>query len=75
MRLTHKKQYFHTNFVHFFEAVNYRTKKLKRLNRVLFTQIQFIGTQKKTKQSALHTNLINMASFFYYESYIELVLK
>jgi len=31
-------RYFHTNFVHFIEAVNYHTKKLKRLNRVLFTQ-------------------------------------
>jgi len=27
MRLTHKKRYFHTNFVHFFEAVNFHTKK------------------------------------------------
>ena len=53
-----KKQYFHTNFVHFFEAVNCHTKKTK-----------------KTKQGALHTNSVNMASFFYYESYIGVVVK
>ncbi len=47
MRLTYKKRVFNTNFVHFFEAVNYHTKKTK-----------------KTKQSALHTNLVNMVSFF-----------
>ena len=38
---TQKKRCFHTNFVHFFEAVNYHTKKkLKRLDRVLYTQIK-----------------------------------
>ena len=30
---------------------------------------------KKAKQSAFHTDLVNMASFFYYESYIGLVVK
>jgi len=58
MRLTHKKTVFSHNLVHFFEEVNYHTKKTK-----------------KTKQSALHTNLVNMARFFYYKSYIGLVVK
>jgi hypothetical protein len=30
---------------------------------------------KKTKQGAFHTDIVNMASFFYYESYIGLVVK
>ncbi len=34
-----KKRFFHTSFVHFFGAVSYQTKKLKRLNRMLYTQI------------------------------------
>jgi len=53
-----KKRYFHTNFVHFFEAVNYHKKKTKKI-----------------EHSAFHTDLVNMASFFYYESYIGLVVK
>ncbi len=58
MRLTHKKTVFshkNTKFAHFFEAVNYHTKK--------------------TKQSAFCTDLVNMASFFYYQSFIGLVVK
>ena len=57
MRLTRKKRYFHTNFVNFFESVNYHKKN------------------EKTKQSAFHTDLVNMTSFFYYESYIGLFVK
>jgi len=53
-----KKRFFHGNFLRFFGAVNYHTKKIKT-----------------TKQSAFHTDLVNMASFFYYESYIGLVVK
>ena len=34
-----KKRYFHTNFVHFFEAVNYHTKKTKNTYIELFTKI------------------------------------
>ena len=50
MRLTHKITvfYFHTNFVHIFEAVNYHTKK-----------------KRKTKQSALHTDLVNRHTHFF----------
>ena len=36
MRLTYKKRYFHTNFVHYFGAVNYRTKKTKKTKQSAF---------------------------------------
>ncbi len=49
MRLTHKIRYFHTNFVHIFEAVNYH-KKIEE------------------KHSALHTDLVNRHTNFYYFS-------
>jgi hypothetical protein len=64
-----KKRYFHTNSVHFFEAVNFHTKKTKNTKQSAFHTDSVNWHTKKTKQSALHTNLVNMASFFYYESY------
>jgi hypothetical protein len=33
---TQKKRYFHTNLVHFFEAVNYHTKKTKKNKQSAF---------------------------------------
>ncbi len=51
MRLKHKIKFFHTNFVHIFEAVNYHTKK-----------------KRKTAQSALHTDLVNRQTNFFYFS-------
>jgi hypothetical protein len=36
MRLTHKKRYFHTNLVNFFEAVNYHTKKNNKTKQSAF---------------------------------------
>jgi hypothetical protein len=36
MRLTHTKTVFPQNFVHFFEAVNYHTKKTKKTKQSAF---------------------------------------
>ncbi len=78
MRLTHKKTVFSHKLSTFFWSSKLSHKKTKKTKQSAFhTDLVNWHTKKwkKTKQSDLHTNLVYMASFFYYESYIGLVVK